>query len=171
MLVFQSRVKGEERNPANDFSLIVSHLSVGLWRVDVRNMAPLLLRSVRLDFGLSVLFVVGFLGQGSGHGCRLHHGFEATLPLLDVLLRVKDDDVDFGDVEHSQGHGGAQAHGHRQSGGLDEHLQHTRLVRKIPHTHSLCHLIDCHNSVFTIFISKHSRQCSSPDESLMTWYM
>lgn len=134
--MFQSRVKGEERNPANDFSLIVSHLSVGLWRVDDRNTAPLLLGSVRLDFGLSVLFVVGFLGKVRGHGRRLHHGFEAALSLLDVLLWVEDDNVDFGDVEHSQGHGGAQAHGHRQSGGLDEHLQRTKPVRKIPPTHS-----------------------------------
>lgn len=36
---------------------------------------------------------------------------------------MEDDDVDLGDVEHAQGHGGAQAHGDRQSGGLDEHLQ------------------------------------------------
>lgn len=81
------------------------------------------LGSVRLDLGLSVLFVVGLLGQVRGHGGRLHHRLEAALSLLHVLLRVEDDDVDLGDVEHAQGHGGAQAHGHRQGGGLDEHLR------------------------------------------------
>ena len=78
---------------------------------------------VRHDLGLSVGFVVGLLGQVCGHGGRLHHGLEAALSLLDVLLRVEDDDVHLGDVEHAQGHGGAQAHGHRQCGGLDEHLR------------------------------------------------
>lgn len=88
------------------------------------------LRPVGLHLGLPVLFVVGFLGQVRGHGGRLRHGFEAALPLLDVLLRVEDDDINLGDVEHAQGYGGAQAHGHRQSGGLDEHLQQTQKVRK-----------------------------------------
>lgn len=54
---------------------------------------------------------------------RLHHSLEAAFPLLDVLLRVEDDDVDLGDVEHAQRDGGAQAHGHSQGGGLDEHLE------------------------------------------------
>lgn len=65
-----------------------------------------------------------------GDGGRLHHGLEAALPLLDVLLRVEDDDVDLGDVEHAQRDGGAQAHGHRQGGRLDEHLER-RQVRQI----------------------------------------
>lgn len=71
-----------------------------------------------------------------GHSGRLDHGFEAALPLLDILLRVEDDDVDLGDVEHAQGHGGAQAHGNCQGGGLDEHLQqrHGRLERAL-YTH------------------------------------
>lgn len=81
------------------------------------------LRPVRLHLGLAVLPVVDLLGQARGHGGRLDHGFEAALPFLDVLLRVEDDDVDLGDVEHAQGHGGAQAHGDGQGGGLDEHLQ------------------------------------------------
>lgn len=62
-----------------------------------------------------------------GDGGRLHHGLEAALPLLDVLLRVEDDDVDLGDVEHAERDGGAQAHGHRQGGGLDEHLEQTQV--------------------------------------------
>lgn len=36
---------------------------------------------------------------------------------------MEDDDVDLRDVKHAQGYGGAQAHGHGQSGGLDEHLR------------------------------------------------
>lgn len=83
--------------------------------------------SVRHDLGLSVLFVVGLLG----HGGRLRHGFQAALSFLDVLLRVEDDDIGLGDVEHAQGHGGAQAHGHCQGGGLDEHLQEKQQDRKI----------------------------------------
>ncbi|TNN67350.1 E3 ubiquitin-protein ligase TRAIP [Liparis tanakae] len=67
-----------------------------------------------------------------GHGGGLHHGLEAALPLLDVLLRVEDDDVDLGDVEHAQGHGGAQAHGHREGGGLDEHLQNRDSAVPVP---------------------------------------
>lgn len=90
-----------------------------------------LLRPVRLNLGLSILFVVGFLRQVRGHGGRLHHGLEAALPLLDVLLRVEDDDVDLGDVEHAQGHGGAQAHGHGEGGGLDEHLEQRQDVEQI----------------------------------------
>lgn len=58
-----------------------------------------------------------------GHSGCLHHSFEAALSLLDILLRVEDYDVDLRDVEHAQGHGGTQAHGHCQGGGLDEHLQ------------------------------------------------
>lgn len=81
------------------------------------------LGSVWLDLGLSVLFVAGLLRQARGHGGCLHHRFEAALPLLDVLLWVEDDDVDLGDVEHAQGYGGAQAHGHGQGRGLDEHLE------------------------------------------------
>lgn len=81
------------------------------------------LRSVGLDLRFSVLFVVGLHGQARGHSGCLHHCFEAALSLLDVLLRVEDDHVDLGYVEHAQGHGGAQAHGHGQGRRLDEHLQ------------------------------------------------
>lgn len=68
------------------------------------------------------MFFAGPLGQVRGHGGSLYDGFEAALPLLNVLLRVADDDVNLGDVKHAQGHCGAQAHGHGQGGGLDEHL-------------------------------------------------
>lgn len=88
------------------------------------------LRSVWLDFGLSVLFVAGLLRQARGHSGCLHHCFEAALSLLDVLLRVEDDDIDLGYVEHAQGYGGAQAHGHGQGRGLDEHLE------------EICHISD-----------------------------
>lgn len=88
------------------------------------------LRSVWLDLGLSILFVAGLLRQACGHSGCLHHCFEATLSLLDVLLRVEDDDIDLGYVEHAQGYGGAQAHGHGQGRGLDEHLE------------QICHISD-----------------------------
>lgn len=93
------------------------------------------LRSVRLDLGLSVLFVAGLLGQARGHGGCLHHCFEAALSLLDVLLRVEDDDIDLGYVEHAQGHGGAQAHGHGQGRGLDEHLEQKCHISGEPLSH------------------------------------
>lgn len=47
---------------------------------------------------------------------------EAPFPLGNVLLWVEEDDVDFGHVEHSQRHGGRQAEGDGQGGGLDVHL-------------------------------------------------
>lgn len=85
-------------------------------------MIYLLLRPVWLHFSLPVvLFAVG-VRQTSGHGGRLNHSFEAAFAFLHVLLRVKDDDVDFRDVEHAQGHGGTQAHGYGQRGRLDVHL-------------------------------------------------
>lgn len=89
--------------------------------------------SVRHNLGLSVLFIVRLLGHG---GCR-RRGFNAALSLLDVLLRVEDDDIDFGDVEHAQGYGGTQAHGHCQGGGLDKHLEkkQDRWERSL-HTHT-----------------------------------
>ena len=85
------------------------------------------LGSIWLHLGLSVLFVAGLLRQARGHSGCLHHCFEAALPLLDVLLRVENDDIDLGDVEHAQGYGGAQAHGHGQGRGLDEHLEQTEV--------------------------------------------
>lgn len=47
---------------------------------------------------------------------------EAAFSFRYVLLGVKEDDVDFGHVEHPQRHGGRQAEGDRQSCGLDVHL-------------------------------------------------
>lgn len=100
------------------------------------------LRSVWLDLGLSVLFVAGLLRQARGHSGCLHHCFEAALPLLDVLLWVEDDDIDLGYVEHAQGYGGAQAHGHCQGRGLDEHLEQTRHIsdRTPSHAEQTAHL-------------------------------
>lgn len=106
-----------------------------------------LLRPVRLYLCLSVLLVVGSLGHFCSldnslqqhnrtlgrqpirrqrplyAGCRspLSH-LEASFPLLNVLLRVEEDDIDLGHVEHPEGHKGAEGHGDSQCGGLDEHL-------------------------------------------------
>lgn len=81
-----------------------------------------LLGSIWFNFRLSVLLVVGFLREMSGNSGRLGHGFEAALAFLNVLLWVEDDDINFGDVQHAEGHRGTQAHGHGQRGGLNEHL-------------------------------------------------
>lgn len=118
------------------------------------------LRPVGLRLGLSVLSVAGLLGQACGHGGRLHHSFEAALSLLDVLLRVEDDDVDLGDVEHAQGHGGAQAHGDRQSGGLDEHLQWKPRKSVWFYSQGNIYISGCHR--FFFFISEHRTQWFSP---------
>lgn len=48
---------------------------------------------------------------------------EAAFPFGNVLLWVEEDDVDFGHVEHPQRHGGRQAEGDGQGGGLDVHLR------------------------------------------------
>lgn len=103
-----------------------------------------LLRPVRLYLCLSILLFVGSLGHFGGldnslqwHNsalgrqpirrqslrCRspLAH-LEASFPLLNVLLRVEEYDIDLGHVEHPEGHKGAEGHGDSQCGGLDEHL-------------------------------------------------
>lgn len=50
---------------------------------------------------------------------------EAAFPLGYVLLRVKEDDINLGHVEHPQRHRGRQAEGDGQGGGLDVHLGDT----------------------------------------------
>lgn len=47
---------------------------------------------------------------------------EAAFPLGYVLLRVKEDDINFRHVQHPQRNGGRQAEGDGQGGGLDVHL-------------------------------------------------
>lgn len=51
---------------------------------------------------------------------------EAAFSFRYVLLGVKEDDVDFGHVEHSQRHRGGQAERDCQGGGLDVHLRQKR---------------------------------------------
>lgn len=150
-----------------------------------------LLGSVWLNLGLPILFVIGLLGQVSRHGGCLHHCFEAALSLLDILLWVEDDDIDLGYVEHAQWHSGAQAHGHSQGCGLDEHLEKTQqLVNAllwIPwvpiKVQLIIHYVILHklnkifymsfkafyNAVFTVFIWKHSRRCLFPGEWFIKW--
>lgn len=48
---------------------------------------------------------------------------EASFPLLDVLFRVENDDVNLRHVEHPERDERAERHGHSQRGCLDEHLQ------------------------------------------------
>lgn len=85
----------------------------------------------QLRLGLAVGPVGGLVGQPGRHGGGGDHGLEGALPLLDVELRVEDDDVDLGDVEQAEGDGGAQVHGDGEGGGLDVELgtESTRLTR------------------------------------------
>lgn len=76
----------------------------------------------QFGFGLAVGSVAGLVRQARGHGGRRHHGFEAALPFLHIELRVEDDDVDLGHVQHTEGHRCAQIHRDGQRGGLDVQL-------------------------------------------------
>lgn len=65
---------------------------------------------------------------------------EAAFPLGYVLLRVKEDDINLGHVEHPQRDRGRQAEGDGQGGGLDVHLGDTGRQREgLRQTH-LSHL-------------------------------
>lgn len=77
----------------------------------------------QLRLGLPVGSVAGFVGQSGRHGGGRDDGLEGAFPLLHVELRVEDDDVDFGHVEHPEGHGRAQVHGDGQRGRLDVELK------------------------------------------------
>lgn len=77
----------------------------------------------QLRLGLPVGPVGGLVGESGRHGGGCGDGLEGALPLLHVEFWVEDDDVDFGHVEHAEGHGGAQVHGDGQGGGLDVELR------------------------------------------------
>lgn len=55
---------------------------------------------------------------------------EAPLPLLNVLLWVENNHIDFGHVEHPKGDRGAQRHGDGQRSCLDKHLHKQRHAEK-----------------------------------------
>lgn len=65
---------------------------------------------------------------------------EASLPLLDVLLGMENDNVNFGHVEHPERDGRTERHGDGKSGCLDEHLWKERLMLKnvCPRKGDLC---------------------------------
>lgn len=75
-----------------------------------------------LGLGLTVGPEAALLRELVGHGGGGDDGFEAALALGHVLLRVEEDDVDLGHVEHPQGHRGAQTHRDRQRRRLDVQL-------------------------------------------------
>lgn len=77
----------------------------------------------QLRLGLPVGSVAGLVGESGRHGGGCDHGFEGTFALLHVELRVEDDDVDFGHVEHPKGHGCTQVHRDGQCGRLDVQLR------------------------------------------------
>lgn len=53
---------------------------------------------------------------------------------------MEDDNIDLRDVQHAQGHRGTQAHGHRQGGGLDEHLEQRENRVKVNNKYLSIHL-------------------------------
>lgn len=77
----------------------------------------------QLRLGLPVGSVAGLVGESGRHGGGGDDGFEGAFPLLHVELRVEDDDVDFGHVEHPERHGRTQVHGDGQCGRLDVQLR------------------------------------------------
>lgn len=70
------------------------------------------------------LLLGGLCVLALGWGCHCRGRLEASLPLLHILLRVEQDDVGFGHIEHAEGHRRTQAQGHSQCGGLDVDLSH-----------------------------------------------
>ncbi len=67
--------------------------------------------------------VASLLYKFSRHGGGSDDRFEAALAFGHVLLRVEEDDVDFGHVEHPQRHRRAEAERDGEGGGLDVHLE------------------------------------------------
>lgn len=96
----------------------------------------------QLRLGLPVGPVAGFVGQSGRHGGGRDDGLEGSLPLLHVELRVEDDDVDFGHVEHPQSDGGAQVHRDGQRGGLDVELQGDEEEQSVQHIVGLKQRLD-----------------------------
>lgn len=76
-----------------------------------------------LRLGLPIGPEAALLRELVGHGGGGDDGFEAALALGHVLLRVEEDDVDLGHVEHPQRHRGAQTHRDRQRRRLDVQLE------------------------------------------------
>lgn len=58
----------------------------------------------KLRLGLAIGPKVALLCELVGHGGGGDDGFETALALGHVLLRMEEDDVDLGHVEHPQGH-------------------------------------------------------------------
>ncbi len=71
--------------------------------------------------------VASLLYKFSRHGGGSDDRFEAALAFGHVLLRVEEDDVDFGHVEHPQRHRRAEAERDGEGGGLDVHLETTHI--------------------------------------------
>lgn len=74
--------------------------------------------------GTTISLLRGLCVLAFGWRCHCRCRLEAPLPLLHVLLRVEQDDVGFGYIEHAEGHRRTQAQGHSQCGGLDVDLSH-----------------------------------------------
>lgn len=74
-------------------------------------------------FHLSIGPFTGQLAELVCHGGSGDDGLEAALAFGHVLLRVQDNDVDFGHVKHPQRHGRTQAQRDGQCGCLNVHLE------------------------------------------------
>ena len=77
----------------------------------------------QLSLGLSIGPLTGLLGQTRWHCGSCDNSLEATLPLLYVELRVEDNDVHLGHVEHAQCYWGTEVHGDGQGRCLNVQLK------------------------------------------------
>lgn len=97
------------------------------WGPEGEGRTRTLTRSLKVLAELRLGFTIGpeaaLLRELVGHGGGGDDGFEAALALGHILLRVEEDDVDLGHVEHPQGHRGAQTHRDRQRCRLDVQLE------------------------------------------------
>lgn len=74
-------------------------------------------------FHLSVGSLAGQVTEFVGHSGGGDDGLKAALAFGHVLLRMQDDDVDFGHVEHPERHRCTQAQRDGQGGRLNVHLE------------------------------------------------
>lgn len=58
----------------------------------------------QFSFDLAIWSVISFLGQFALHCGSCHYSLEAPLPFLNILLWMKNDNINLGHVEHAQRH-------------------------------------------------------------------
>lgn len=112
--------------------MLHTYVALGLWD----SLSGLLTHGVssgvltQLSLSLSVWPLVGLLGQTRWHCGSCDHSLEATLPLLYIHLRVEDNYVYLGHVEHAQCYRGTEVHGDGQGGRLNVQLEETQTGKR-----------------------------------------